>query len=57
MATGQKKPKLSPTDEERIRKLFKELDVNNDGHIDASELNAGLKRLGVPNIPGQAEVI
>ena len=57
MATGQKKPKLSRTDEERIRKLFKELDVNNDGHIDASELNAGLKRLGVPNIPGQAEVI
>jgi solute carrier family 25 phosphate transporter 23/24/25/41 len=56
MATERRQPK-SAADEERIRNLFKELDVNKDGHIDAEELNAGLKRLGVPNVPGQAEAV
>ena len=44
------------SDEKKIRSLFKELDVNNDGIVDVQELNDGLKRLGIPNIPGQAEV-
>ena len=44
------------SDEKRIRSLFKELDVNNDGRVDVQELSDGLKRLGIPNIPGQAEV-
>ncbi len=43
-------------DEARIAKLFKDLDVNNDGRIDVKELSSGLKRLGVKHMPGQAEV-
>ena len=43
-------------DEDRIAKLFKELDANKDGKIDINELSEGLKRLGVKHIPGSAEV-
>ena len=44
------------SDEKKIHSLFKELDVNRDGRVDVQELSDGLKRLGIPNIPGQAEV-
>ena len=43
-------------DEDRIAKLFNELDANQDGKIDINELSDGLKRLGVKHIPGSAEV-
>ena len=43
-------------DEDRIAKLFNELDANQDGKIDINELTDGLKRLGVKHIPGSAEV-
>jgi len=44
-------------DEDRIAKLFNELDANQDGKIDINELSDGLKRLGVKHIPGSAEKI
>ena len=44
-------------DEDRIAKLFNDLDVNQDGRIDVKELSNGLKRMGIKHIPGQAEVM
>lgn len=41
---------------DRIEKLFKDLDQNNDGKIDAEELAAGLTRLQVKHSKGQLEV-
>ena len=44
-------------DQERIEKLFKELDRNEDGKIDINELTEGLKRYGGSRYrPGQAQV-
>lgn len=43
-------------DPDRIERLFKDLDRNNDGKIDADELAAGLKRLRVRHSKGQLEV-
>ena len=43
-------------DEEGFSKLFHDLDVNNDGRIDAKELSEGLCRLGINHVPGQAQV-
>ena len=45
------------SDEERIKQLFRELDVNNDGRIDVEELTEYLNKQGIPSVPGQAEVI
>lgn len=45
----------SSRDKERIRKLFQQLDVNQDGRIDVDEMNRGLNKLGI-NSPGEAEV-
>ncbi|XP_046845149.1 calcium-binding mitochondrial carrier protein SCaMC-2-like [Xenia sp. Carnegie-2017] len=42
---------------DRIEKLFKDLDQNNDGKIDAEELAAGLTRLQVKHSKGQLEKI
>ncbi|XP_028408332.1 calcium-binding mitochondrial carrier protein SCaMC-2-like [Dendronephthya gigantea] len=44
-------------DPDRIERLFKDLDRNNDGKIDADELAAGLKRLRVRHSKGQLEKI
>ena len=43
-------------DKEGFEKLFHELDVNKDGRIGVDELSDGLKRLGIHQIPGQAQV-
>ena len=43
-------------DEDRIARLFNDLDANKDGKIDVKELSEGLKKLGVKHIPGSAEV-
>ena len=59
MAAGEvEKPNYSgyKFDEDRIAKLFNDLDTNQDGKIDITELSEGLKRLGVKHIPGSAEV-
>ena len=42
--------------EERLERLFHELDQNRDGRIDVEELSAGLKRLNIPFKPGDVEV-
>ena len=43
-------------DEEGFSELFHKLDINKDGRIDVEELSEGLKRLGIAQVPGQAEV-
>ena len=43
-------------DQERIEELFKQIDKNQDGIIDAEELAEGLKTLGGRYTKGQAEV-
>ena len=43
-------------DYDRIERLFKDLDRNRDGKIDADELAAGLKRLRVRHSKGQLKV-
>lgn len=43
-------------DVDRTEKLFKDLDRNKDGKIDADELAAGLKRLRVRHSKGQLQV-
>ena len=40
----------------RTERLFRELDRNRDGKIDADELAAGLKRLRVRHSKGQLKV-
>ena len=47
---------LSEEDEKRLGSLFKELDVNGDGRIDVQDLSESLKRMGVHQLPGHAEV-
>ena len=54
----QRKPKQGSTlEKEKIEELFRQLDSNKDGRVDVKELTEGLSRLGVPTIPGQAQVI
>ena len=43
-------------DYDRIERLFKDLDRNNDGKVDADELAAGLKRLRVRHSKRQLKV-
>ena len=43
-------------DQEGFEKLFHDLDLNKDGRIGVDELSDGLKRLGVQQLPGQAQV-
>lgn len=47
---------LPGENEERIEKLFRQLDVNGDGRIDFQDLTEGLKRLNIPFNPEDAEV-
>lgn len=49
-------PELPIEVEERLEKLFKKLDVNDDGQIDIKDLTTGLRKLGLPHSPGSAEV-
>jgi len=51
--TPQQPPSMDP---EKVKELFQQFDVNKDGRVDVTELTEGLCRLGVPTIPGQAEV-
>ncbi|CAN8019907.1 unnamed protein product [Ixodes persulcatus] len=48
-------PELPIEVEERLEKLFKKLDVNDDGQIDIKDLTTGLRKLGLPHSPGSAE--
>ena len=51
------KPRQAPTlNHEKVEELFKQLDTNKDGRVDVKELTEGLGKLGVPTIPGQAQV-
>lgn len=48
-------PEPPKIDRERIEKLFKQLDINNDGRLDVHEIRRRLEQQGIdPNI---AEVI
>ena len=49
--------KLSEEEKLRLSTLFKSLDVNGDGRIDVTDLTKALKKMQVPQIPGQAQVI
>ncbi|XP_077986670.1 calcium-binding mitochondrial carrier protein SCaMC-2-like [Glandiceps talaboti] len=48
---------LSTEDEERFSDLFNKLDMNKDGRIDIEDLTHGLKKLGVHQMPGQAQIL
>lgn len=50
-------PELPTEVEERLEKLFRKLDVNEDGRIDINDLTAGLRKLGLPHSPGSVEVV
>lgn len=43
-------------DEARVQELFDRLDLDKDGRIDIKDLSDALHQLGVPQVPGQAEV-
>ena len=44
-------PEPPEVDRERIEKLFKQLDVNNDGRLDVHEISRRLEQQGIdPNI-------
>lgn len=49
-------PELPTEVEERLEKLFKKLDINEDGRIDINDLTTGLQKLGLPHTPGSVEV-
>jgi len=51
--TSRQAPTLN---REKVEDLFRQLDTNKDGRVDVKELTEGLSRLGVPTIPGQAQV-
>ena len=52
----QKSRQGSTLNSEKIEELFRQLDSNKDGRVDVKELTEGLGKLGVPTIPGQAQV-
>ena len=47
---------LSKHEEARIQELFDRLDLDKDGKIDIKDLSNAFHQLGVPQIPGQAQV-
>jgi Ca2+-binding EF-hand superfamily protein len=47
---------ISKEEEERLQKLFERLDVDKDGKISVDDLDKSLHQLGVPQVPGQAQV-
>lgn len=47
---------ISPAKEAYYRKLFEQLDVDQDGKVDVTELKQAYKNLGMLQVPGQAEV-
>lgn len=51
--TSKQPPTLN---NDKIEELFRQLDMNKDGRVDVKELTEGLSKLGVPTIPGQAQV-
>jgi len=53
MTERRQPPSLDP---EKVKELFQQLDANGDGRVDVKELTEGLSRMGVPTIPGQAQV-
>ncbi|XP_064458634.1 calcium-binding mitochondrial carrier protein SCaMC-2-like [Ornithodoros turicata] len=48
-------PELPTEVEERLERLFKQLDINEDERIDINDLTTGLRRLGLPHTPGSVE--
>ncbi|KAH7983416.1 hypothetical protein HPB52_011769 [Rhipicephalus sanguineus] len=48
-------PELPTEVEERLEKLFRKLDANEDGRIDINDLTTGLRKLGLPHSPGSVE--
>ncbi|CAG0914729.1 unnamed protein product [Notodromas monacha] len=46
--------KLPTEDEERLERLFRELDISNDGRIDVKDLTQGLQRKGIILRPSDA---
>ncbi len=44
-----------PTDKEKLKELFQELDINGDGRLQLSEIEKALHRQGITT-PGEAEV-
>lgn len=49
-------PHLPFEEEERLEKLFKQLDVDGDGRIDIHDLTEALEKMGVPQVSGHAQV-
>ena len=47
---------LRAEDEKRLESLFKQLDVNRDGRIDANDLSEALHRMGIHQMPGHVQV-
>ena len=56
MSESRRPPQPPSMDPEKVKELFEQLDANRDGRVDVKELTEGLSMLGVPTIPGQAQV-
>lgn len=49
-------PQLPSEEEERLDKLFKQLDINGDGRIDIYDLTEAFEKLGLSHYHYHAEV-
>ena len=56
MTSSLKPTDISPEKEAYYRKIFNQLDVDKDGRIDVEELKQAYGKMGLLQVPGQAEV-
>lgn len=48
--------KAADEDGQKLKELFKKLDVNQDGRIDIDDLTSALDTMNVPQVPDHAQV-
>ena len=56
MANASRSFDITPEKESYYRQIFHQLDVDKDGQIDVAELKQAYSKMGMRQVPGQAEV-